>query len=107
MDDWNSPNNFLFTLYSKKNLKKIFSQLSYSSADELLYEWGLHCDEQAVGICFHKPKSIALQKEKDSSATDLCELFLEGLKIDITPFFQKKGKSQEISSSLSFTPRTP
>lgn len=104
-DDWNTPNSFHFALYRKQSLNKLFNKLDYDSPSSLSYEWGIHCPQEAIGLFYRNGKCAQITPLKDFSSLAFLEKFHDGLKIDITPYFQLTSPSQEITTSISFISR--
>ena len=104
-DDWNMPNSFHFTLYAKETLKKVFHNLDFDTPSSLLYEWGLHAPESAIGLFYTNAKSLQLTPHKYATVEALLEKFDAGFKIDLAPLFQISSPSQEMTTKVSFIPR--
>lgn len=104
-DDWNTPCNFQFTLYSKEALKKLFTQIDYDSPTTLMENWGENSPQNAVGLFYKTGKCARIAPLKSLSTIALLDQFEDGLKIDITPYFQLSSPSQEITTTFSFIPR--
>ncbi|NGX38560.1 MAG: hypothetical protein K1000chlam2_01734, partial [Chlamydiae bacterium] len=104
-DDWNTPNNFLFTLYAKDTLRGIFHTLDFDTPQSLLYEWGLHVPQDAIGLFYTNAKSLQLTPHKHPTQQALLEKFDAGLKIDLAPLFHIASPSQEMTTKVSFISR--
>lgn len=57
--DWREAHDFNMTLYHKNDLKKMFNQLKFDSAQTLLAAWSRYPFElKSVGICFEQACAI-------------------------------------------------
>ncbi len=114
--DWKYPNSVDFTIYRKDEVNKRVGKLEFYNPKTLEERWAEKGNtKKKVGLCFAHSKvvNIPLNLTELSpnraihsySREDLLKRFLDGLKIDITPFHQVKNNSPHMEYEVAFIGR--
>ncbi|MDN3506485.1 MAG: glycosyltransferase family A protein [Simkaniaceae bacterium] len=104
-DDWNTPSPFSFVLFRKEDLKNTFTNLEFDSTEDLRYEWNHALPQTQVGLFYPNAKCIDLYPQPKMTKQQFCDLFKQGLKMDLEPFFQLQSPSKAICADVEFIPR--
>lgn len=115
--NWAYPNTLDMTIYRKKEIEMHFRKNSFYNPNSLENSFGEAPLEQ-TGLCYETSKivNIPLNIVSNTSSTrhlniparDLLVKFNEGLKIDISMFYQMNNKSAHLFIyNPSFIPRSP
>jgi len=101
--DWKNPHNLAMTLYRKSDILPILKNITYDSSKSLEQYFNTQkFDMEKVGLFFEKSKVVTLKPENKSN---IVELFNNGMKINILPFFLLKNTSTLLKTNLSFDER--
>ncbi len=114
--DWGYPNTLDFTIYRKEDVSKRLSKMEFHNPKTLESNWAKKGGaKQKIGLCFAHSKviNIPLNLVEPSpnramhsySRKELLTRFLNGLKIDITPFHQIENKSAHMEYEIGFIER--
>jgi glycosyltransferase involved in cell wall biosynthesis len=114
--DWKYPNTLDFAVYRKKDVIKRLEKMEFHNPKTLEVVWAEKGNtKKKVGLCFAGSKvvNIPLNLTEFSSnrvmnsysREELLKRFLEGFKIDITPFHQIENKSAHIEYNVAFVGR--
>lgn len=115
--DWAYPNTVDLTMYSKKDLSEIFRKISFNYPYDFEGNWASLADLSKFGLCYQRAKMINLpinivsdsgwqNRAAHTFSTDkLNQLFIEGLKIDVTQFYQVVNPSAHVEYKLEFVQR--
>jgi len=101
--DWKNPNNLLMTMYRKDEILETIKNISYNSSASLEKYFNTQkFDLEKVGLFFESSKAVAIKPENENK---IIELFSNGMKINILPFFLIKNTSTLLKTNLSFGER--
>lgn len=115
--DWGYPNSVDFCLYRKADIKPALESIDFSSPSNLEGNWARLGARNPIGLCCNRakivniPMNIVSQAGWGNRAThsfstrDLNRYFLEGFKIDISPFYQVMNDSAHVDCIPDFIPR--
>lgn len=95
--DWRYPNTVDLALYRKDQFQKDFQTIDFTYPNELEGYWAVRADINKVGLCYKRakmvniPLNIVTQDRNRAthlfSAEELNKFFMQGMKIDINPFY--------------------
>ena len=95
--DWIYPNSVDLVLYAKKDIKDCIEPLKFTFPNDFEGYWARYADANKIGLCYERAKMVNIPMNIVStnqnraahtySAEELNTMFLEGLKIDIAPFY--------------------
>jgi hypothetical protein len=110
--DWAYPNNLDMTLYRKDDIKRTLKRLSYSNPTNLEQKWYRTRTGKEIGLSFESSKLINLPLNKVANLENrtipgfstelLLEKFLQGFRLDISPFFQVQNSSCHVEMYPQF-----
>lgn len=114
--DWKYPNSLDFVLYNKELIQKEIESLNFTNPNYFEGHWARLAPYQKLGICHKAPKlvnvpaNIVTTSNRNRSAhfytvSELNTLFLEGLKIDLTPFLHREIRASHSEIEYDFIPR--
>ncbi len=114
--DWNYANSVDLVLYAKNDIRKELESIKYTFPNDFEGEWSKFADASKFGLCYERAKMVNIPMNIVStfrnraahtfSADDLNDLFEEGLKIDIAPFYHILNPSAHADIQPQFIPRT-
>jgi hypothetical protein len=117
MTDWCYPNNVDMTIYRKKDISSALQKENYANPNGLEGVWARNwADCGKLGICFQHSKIInipmnivqTLYKNRHNhtySTEELLLKFQQGLKIDISIFYQRHYNTVHVDAQPSFIQR--
>lgn len=95
--DWNYPNTVDLTLYRKADIQNELSVINFTYPNDMEGYWATLGNNTRIGLCYKRAKIINIpanivsdtknRSTHSHSAQHLNELFLSGLKIDISQFY--------------------
>lgn len=112
--DWDYPNSVDFVLYRKEDIKDAIEKIAFTSPNYLEGEWANHADHHKIGLCHSKPRLINVPANNVSqfgnrhgniTTEQLNQMFLQGLKIDISPLHKHEGHSAHEEIDFTFVAR--
>ena len=97
--DWNYPNALDLVLYKKSDIRKEIESLKFTYPNDFEGNWSHKADPSKVGLCYNRAKIVNIPMNVVSAAQNprnlqtftterLLQLFLSGLKVDVTPLYQ-------------------
>ena len=116
-EDWGYPNTVDMTLYRKRDIKKIITDLAYENPNTLELHWaGNATSRSKIGLCFARSKmvNLPLNKVQDTwNNRNMNELlpaeqlvkFNEDLRIDLEPLCGITNKSAHMEYVPTFVKR--
>jgi glycosyltransferase involved in cell wall biosynthesis len=113
--DWCYPHSLDMTLYKKDVIQPELLKLSFKTPNELESEWAKKAKKKQIGLCYEVSKIVNVPENlvnqssnrhrNGHSPEELLSLFNEGLKIDISDFYQIENHSVHIEHPLTFVSR--
>ncbi len=113
--DWNYPNSVDLVLYAKSDIQRDLEKMKYTFPNDFEGEWARYGDASKIGLCYERAKMVNIPMNIVStnqnraantfSAEELNFMFLEGLKIDINPFYQIENHSAHADLEPQFIMR--
>lgn len=96
--DWNYPNTVDLTLYRKSDIQSEFMRNNFTYPNDLEGNWARLANTTRMGLCYKRAKIINIpanivsikrnRATHSHSAQQLNELFMKGMKIDISRFYR-------------------
>lgn len=113
--DWDYPNSVDLTLFEKNRVIKDFEKLKFKHPNDIEGAWSKIANDEEVGLCHQTSKMINIPMNIVSTAQNRCSFahsaeelnrfFMDGLKIDIAPFYQISNPSAHVELEVQFIPR--
>lgn len=113
--DWCYPNTVDMTIYHKDKINKFLKETDYSNPYYLEDKWAQKADYKQKGICYQTSKVLNIPVNQvgdfvnpclnSYTTLELLKFFEQGLKIDISPFYQVQNRSHHIDLPLTFISR--
>lgn len=113
--DWRCVNSMDMTLYRKKDIQTLFSEMKYKNPNSLEVNWSQHPPECPIGLYFEQSKMVNIPLNlvhlsdcphmNYMTTEELLVKFNQGFKIDIEPFYQIENPSPHCDYIPEFIPR--
>jgi hypothetical protein len=110
--NWCMPNNVDITLYKKKEIELTLKHLIFSNPNLLAQRWERKITGKEIGISYEYSKAINIPLNRVGPLTNriisgysqksLLEKFLQGFRLDISPFFQARNSSYHVEMHPQF-----
>lgn len=116
--DWRYPNNVDMTLYRKSSIIETIKKCNFGAPNSFEAAWASHARDvlKKIGLCYGLSKIINIpmnivQHECSNrhmnaySVQELLEKFNQGLKIDITSYWQMQNNAAHTEAPITFIAR--
>lgn len=113
--DWIYPNSVDLVLYAKSDIRKDLERLKFTFPNDFEGEWSKYSDKNKIGLCHERAQMVNIPMNIVSTFNNraahtfspeaLNEMFLQGLKIDIEPFYHVLNRGAHADISPQFVAR--
>lgn len=108
---WSYIHTVDMTIYAKKDIKDFLYSLEYKTPNQLEGRWAKKVDRKKKGLCFERSKmvNIPINRVQNDyhnmsmnlfSTGEMLDLFNQGKRIDISPFFQIKNQACHMETDI-------
>lgn len=112
---WNYPNTVDMTIYRKKDVRYFLTKTPYTNPNILEGAWSLQKSKRRTGLAFNSSKVVNIplnvvnpywtSQSMEIPTSELLEIFNNGQKIDIAPFYKMRPYATHVPATFSYIPR--